>query len=316
MQTNRYSRITYSEFKIRSHHGEAYTGLVESVGLVSWETEIAYFVKTSDPISAFREYQEVTYDDANIFRRHGVEIVLKTKKVLVIIPPDVLRDKHFYIYMRLCPEAGMRSHVAVQDNTRVAARGAARGQVGGASDIFGIPYYIAYELGILRGNKIEGRVVTNVRIYSGLSDGKYYVATNHSHGRQFLSALERYNSLVKNINSLVTPAVDLARHFTRQEIAWLRQAGRITNVTNWATVSADAVLTFGAIRNNQPWGWHAYNTGIGALSLIKHPVGLAAATAIDSYVGAGKYFIRKVNWINTTGQQKLKNHIMRVNRGF
>ena len=148
-----------------------------------------------------------------------------------------------------------------------------------------------------------------------LNHGLHEAETAQDNNKQIHETVEKYNKLVKDINSAASPAIDLAKHFTTQEIAWLRQAGKITWGIGWLNIGTDGFLTYDALKNGQTWGWHAYNTGIGTVGMMGLP-GAATATTVNSYVGSAVYFNRMVNWINTSGQQRINNYIIFMNRGY
>jgi hypothetical protein len=85
--------------------------------------------------------------------------------------------------------------------------------------------------------------------------------------------------------------------------------GIITKILDTSTIGGDVYLSIDAYNNGLPWGWHAYDATIGAVSMMGMP-GTVTANTVDSYVGAAKYLNSFVNWINTTGQQMMINKII------
>ena len=167
-------------------------------------------------------------------------------------------------------------------------------------------YQEAWVRGLPGGNFLEG--AANGLMVGLLNQLQHDVETAQQN-KQHQKTLEKYNEYVKSLNDVASSAIDLANHFTKEEIAWLRQTGKIAWWIGVGSVSADLYLTIDAFRNNQPWGWYAYDTGIGAVSLMG-PAAAATVTSVNSYVGAAKYINRMTNWINTTGKQRLSFKIM------
>jgi len=130
-----------------------------------------------------------------------------------------------------------------------------------------------------------------------------------------LETIERLNKLAKKINSLVLPMRDLILHNYNLKNVGLKRIVRIPGFVKWTSIGVDGGLTINAMATGLPWAGHAYNTLIGAVGAAGLP-GMVAATAIDSYVSAGSFFIQMVNWINTTGERLMLNSVIDWNRGF
>ncbi len=112
----------------------------------------------------------------------------------------------------------------------------------------------------------------------------------------------KYNDIVSDINSVVSTSIDLAKLFSKEEIAALVKAGKITRGAGRVGVAVDAGLMVDAAINGDPWEWHLYNTTIGLLKTVRRwPVVGPAATMVDSYVQAGKWLWEAVKWTNTSG---------------
>ena len=105
-------------------------------------------------------------------------------------------------------------------------------------------------------------------------------------------------------------AVQLARYLNKWgDARYARLAkSNIPGIFGGVTVFADGVLLVDAINNNQPWGKHAYNVGLGAVGMFGVH-GAAAVLFIGSYVSAGIYLNNMVNWINTTGERMVFNQM-------
>ena len=121
----------------------------------------------------------------------------------------------------------------------------------------------------------------------------------------------RYNNIVKNVNSLLSPTVNLLNILTNEEVRWIRRTGKITWGIEGATVLADGYLMVDAFRNGEWWigAGHAFDMTSGAIGLAG-PAGSFVATSANSYVGAAKYFQNMVHWINTTGERLMLSRII------
>ena len=127
---------------------------------------------------------------------------------------------------------------------------------------------------------------------------------------QYQKTLKKFNELAKDINDPASLSASLANYFTKGEIAWLSQTGKIMWAAGVGFVGVDAFLTIDAVANGQPWGGHTYDTVLGVVGLLG-PAGAATAASIDSYVRAGKYLQEAVRSVNTTGKQMIMNQIIR-----
>lgn len=176
-----------------------------------------------------------------------------------------------------------------------------------------------YTAGMLAVGALSGGVgaeLTGGKFWQGAGQGFIVAALNHvahelssaQQEKKFQKTLEKYNEIVKNSNGFVSSAIDIAKQFTPEELTWLRRTGRIAKGIGWVTMGADGYLLYDAATNSQPWGTHAYHMLLGGIGQAGLP-GMLTATGIDSYVGAGKFFIKMVNTINTQGPQWMMNKI-------
>jgi hypothetical protein len=126
---------------------------------------------------------------------------------------------------------------------------------------------------------------------------------------QFQKTLAKFNALVKDVNSF-SIAIDLAKHFTKQEIAWLKNAGVLTKVVGWSNVAVDGYLMIDAMWNGKPYEKYTYDTAIGIVSMLGVP-GAVIATTVDSYVRGANFFLDLIDWVNTSLPKMIKYDIFR-----
>jgi hypothetical protein len=123
--------------------------------------------------------------------------------------------------------------------------------------------------------------------------------------------LEKINNVVKDVNSVVSPIVDLANNIYKNN-PWLKRAGTLGKVVEIGNIGADVYLAYD---DRKLFGWHSYDAAIGAVGMMGLP-GAITATTVDSYVGAAKYLNSLVNWVNTTWQNMMINNIIYMNSGL
>jgi hypothetical protein len=124
----------------------------------------------------------------------------------------------------------------------------------------------------------------------------------------WISHLSKWNNYVKAGNMFASTPVDIAKYFSRDEIAWLSKAGKITQVVGGATTLVDGGLMLNAMANDEPWGWHAYELGMGAASMASLPVAAGAMT-LDMYVvGGTKFLLRLENAFNIHTKEIIKQN--------
>jgi hypothetical protein len=105
-----------------------------------------------------------------------------------------------------------------------------------------------------------------------------------------------WNNNRNDLLNLASAGINLARQYYPQS-QWLRY-GR------WGSLAVNAGLTANAWHNGQPWGWHAYNTGLSGVSLFGWQ-GTVIAFGIDGMVRGGMYFIDFVNYLNSIDPRTL-----------
>jgi hypothetical protein len=122
-------------------------------------------------------------------------------------------------------------------------------------------------------------------------------------------AIEKWNEYIKQLNSAAENVIQLARQFNRSNPnlnkAW-KNAKRIGGLN----IAIDVGLMVEDMTEGEPWGWHAYDAAIGAVSMAG-PVGIVAAYGIDAIIQGGRWMGERIYEINTRGPQMIIRQIVR-----
>jgi hypothetical protein len=192
-----YLQISYEEFKVLCNQGQTYTGLVTSVGWVSWTSVLDYFVNISPNRFVRPTYKLIQTHEQWIHRSAYKEVISKKRYILHIIPPDVLLidypDAYWQLYPEIAKEREQQMLVAVNDAIQPPKRvippyipiGNSQSQspfkpiaetVAEVDYVLGIPYSVANELNIIKGNRYLEVIIAGICIYNDISDGNYFSA--------------------------------------------------------------------------------------------------------------------------------------------
>lgn len=177
--------ITFEEFEGLCENGHLYTGLVKGVGLVSWVSELVYFVKIKELFKPLY-YRQISAYETFVCRTKGFEVISKTKYNLHIIPLDALEYANPNAYREYYPIPPAKKDaikdytpdILVPSNSSNQSKFKEALETGAdIDDKIGLPLGVAADLS---RNKILGGIgkgLTAISIMNDISDGQYISAT-------------------------------------------------------------------------------------------------------------------------------------------
>ncbi len=178
--------LPFSDFEALCEKGQVYSGLVEGLGKVSWESELIYFVWI-DPTTIGQSgyYQQVSYTESLICQMNHFKVVTKTKYNMHVVSPEQLEYTDPIAYQAYYPVPPLKRDaikesipdIGIPSNSEGKSSKPIGWEIGAEVDKkIGLPLGIADKFS---SGKTFGRIgtgLTVISIVNDIYDGKFFSA--------------------------------------------------------------------------------------------------------------------------------------------